>query len=1153
MGNEFNSTNDHGGAHETTDQFADILNQWESAYREHGRDLAPQQLAPHGDGALWSEIEEAIECLKRFDLQFVNTPAPNDSGGFEFEAPGYTHVDNIDEGGQGRVFLARESGLDRNVAIKQPRPAYAWHEQTRVLLEQEARIASRLEHPGVIPIYGIGKEANGQPFYVMRYVKHRRTLASEIEALHAMPDTPERTVAFKDLLRDFVTVCRTIEFAHHRGVVHRDIKPANIMVGEFGEVFVVDWGLAAGKVDSPSHWLTMVGAGTPGYMSPEQAVATEIEPPSDVFSLGATLYHILTGSPPYTGETRSDVLARVEACKFPPPVCRLERAPGLEAVCRKAMAKDPEDRYTAKALADDLGNYLAGEAVSAWQEPWTMRVGRWLKRRRALVTGVIAAVLVTLISVSVAAVLLAGKNNQLATANEALDNANQNLDGANQQLDGANRELQGANHRLRDTIDELEKSLYLNQFLGAYHAWRAGDLVRAGDTMQKMNPELASFELGYLQQLARGNRELIFEEGPRFSWIVVSENGNRALLQSYPSFGFLNFEKQEFGDPSFFENIATRFTQDDCAISPDGSLLAIYDDREGILEVHDTNTGRRLHAISIPGEPNNAYVRFVNNGTILFAHLDYSDEFGKIGLPHWRLQRLNATSGKPTGEAVDLPKEEYLAYVSRRGNRAIIYDTVSDKHPEIYKIENGDRQPVETRLFNDELVAFSRDETRIANVDRYGTAWLWNADTGDRLHSLPPHVGKINDIAFSADGSLVATAGADARIIVSEVKTRRLVATLIGHRNAVNAIRFLPDGKILSAGVDKTTALWSLTPPAMSQPYTGHGVRSIHFSSDGNEVYYAIENARSLPPVRVYHRPTEETRELPLQTNSLCMHTASGIAAGYTYENKLEIWNTQTSNKLATIDGVIESGPIAMSDDGRWIAAKSLKKSPLIDRRDGESETDIVARATVLLINVKEGRVVHELNAHEGEVFTFQFTGDSKRLGVVDSSGMMTLWNVEKGSLIDRVDVDVSKSQNSATFLWEMAFSPDGRWVAVSDTGAITIRNTDDHHIEHTIEEHAAMIEAYTFSPDSRRLATVSRDKSVKLWDVESGQLLMTLNGLTKPGSCIAFSPDGKQLAAGSSELTLTVDHRSYTGEIVIWRADRPEPAGGFGRPRTSN
>jgi serine/threonine-protein kinase len=312
----------------------------------------------------------------------------------------------------------------------------------------EAEITGRLEHPGIVPVYALGKNARGQPYYAMRFVKGE-SLKEAIAQFHARQaesghDVRQWNLGLRQLLGRFLDVCDAIAYGHSRGVLHRDLKPSNVMLGPYGETLVVDWGLAK-TVDRPESPAgerveltlrpasgsgiepTQMGSavGSPSYMSPEQAEGQlkDLGPTTDVYSLGATLYCLITGRAPFEGEDVGLILRQVRQGDFLPPR-RLAPLvpPALEAICLKAMAAKPGDRYpSAKALAKDVERWLADEPVSALPERGMQRLAGWLRRHRTWARAAAAAlVLVTLVS-SVSALLLtrAWRGAEAATARES--------------------------------------------------------------------------------------------------------------------------------------------------------------------------------------------------------------------------------------------------------------------------------------------------------------------------------------------------------------------------------------------------------------------------------------------------------------------------------------------------------------------------------------------------------------------------------------------------------------------------------------------------------------------------------------------------------------------------------------------------------------
>jgi hypothetical protein len=422
------------------------------------------------------------------------------------EAGRYKPLSFHAEGGLGVVFVAEDGELRRNVALKCMQQAAALDDDARARFLLEAEITSKLEHPGVVPVYGLGRDAAGRPYYAMRFI-HGATLADAVERFHAAAaDGSERPVELQRLIRRFVSVCETMAYAHARGVVHRDLKPSNIMLGAYGETLVVDWGLAkrleradegsGNPTPEPLRLLlqgdggrTVPGEvrGSPAYMSPEQARGEwdRIGRASDVYSLGATLYVLLTGRPPYAGRNTYETVEKVKAGACPPPRAVNPAVPKpLDAICCKAMRFEPGERYAGAAeLARDLERWLADEPVTAWREPWALRARRWLRRHQTLAAAAAASFLVAFASVAVA-------GWRLDVKNKALDKANTTLDERNRELEQTNRELTLAKitvERTNGTLERVNKTLDEQKTeLKQKNAQAENNLLRSYDLMSDL-------------------------------------------------------------------------------------------------------------------------------------------------------------------------------------------------------------------------------------------------------------------------------------------------------------------------------------------------------------------------------------------------------------------------------------------------------------------------------------------------------------------------------------------------------------------------------------------------------------------------------------------------------------------------------------------
>jgi serine/threonine-protein kinase len=430
--------------------------------QDHERSLAVLRVVP--------SVRDDLDDIPDFDLQasllylrladsdgndaHADSTADWDQDSAATDAEGRFRIVRFhDKGALGDVFVARDQQLHRIVALKRIKLDHATDRDKRARFVVEAEITGRLEHPGIVPVYGLGAYEDGRPFYAMRFIRGDN-LKSAIEQFHRAEeksrDSGERTLALLKLLRRYLDVCNAIDYAHSRGVLHRDLKPGNIMLGKYGETLVVDWGLAksVGRSENAPASVTMdertlvpqsgsdlrgteLGArlGTPAYMSPEQAAGRidGLGPASDVYSLGATLYCLLTGRAPFNDPDLAELLRKVEHGDFPPP--RKLKGwvdPALEAICLKAMATDPDERYrTPRALADDVEHWLADEPVTAWREPVSRQLKRWGRRHRLLVTSLGVTLIVAVAALAIGNLVVAQQRDRaeqsLAFARRVVD------------------------------------------------------------------------------------------------------------------------------------------------------------------------------------------------------------------------------------------------------------------------------------------------------------------------------------------------------------------------------------------------------------------------------------------------------------------------------------------------------------------------------------------------------------------------------------------------------------------------------------------------------------------------------------------------------------------------------------------------------------
>ena len=438
----------------------DLLKQLVSVYQETHPQLerTTAQIPTSSEGlADPTSIEGAIQNV----LASTSTFAEQATSDVRSESSSRVADDNrfvvkreLARGGLGTIFVAEDRQIPRDVALKEIPEKYAGNVDFTRRFMLEAEVTGALEHPGIVPIYALGSNETGRPYYAMRWIRGQ-SYRESIDRFYSRfseegGDASSQRLAFRKLLSQFISVCYAIHYAHERGVLHRDIKPDNIMLGPNNETVVVDWGIAkimdeaeptpeqsntepsqdndsdqqTGVMETlrirhhDSRAKTTVGVtvGTPAFMSPEQALGWNdtLTPASDVYSLGATLYYLLTGQASYTGRDAMEAVVVARTGEFPKPrEIRSEVPRPLEAICLKAMSGSIQDRYsTPVELAEEVEAFLADERVAAWPEPIWSRVRRWFRHHRAALTGVIASLSMGLLMLLTLSIVLTAANTR---------------------------------------------------------------------------------------------------------------------------------------------------------------------------------------------------------------------------------------------------------------------------------------------------------------------------------------------------------------------------------------------------------------------------------------------------------------------------------------------------------------------------------------------------------------------------------------------------------------------------------------------------------------------------------------------------------------------------------------------------------------------
>jgi WD40 repeat protein len=1020
---------------------------------------------------------------------------------------GYEILDVLGRGGMGVVYKARQLALHRVVALKMILAgAHADAEELR-RFRREAEAAARLQHPGIVQVFEIG-EHQGLPFMALEYCAG----GSLSRKLAGMPLPPREAARLTTTLAD------TLETAHQKQIVHRDLKPHNVLLTESGAPKVADFGLAR-KLDGASVG-THMGAviGTPSYMPPEQARGDQVGPAADVYALGAVLYELLTGRPPFLGPDAMAILSQI-FYKEPLPPHRLQPTvpPDLETICLKCLHKEPGRRYpAARDLAEDLRRFQAGEPIVARPVGRSERAWKWARRHpaRALVA-VLVALLALLLVVGGSIAWLWRQAEQTAERTEALrqqeaearHKAEQAQAGANaamadlnvqkKKADGLALDLFKANNNLKDANDEIQRLLYLDRVRLAWKEYESGEPLRARLLLQQCEEKHRHWEWHHLHLTL--SREL-------------------ATLTGHTGF----------------------VTQ--VAFSPDGQrLVSVSTDKT--MKLWDTATGKEI--ATLPGH------------TSFIRHVTFSPDGQRLASASedTTVKLWNGTDGKALATLAGHTRAVAHAAFSPDGQRLAsasldwtvkLWDVVAGK--EVITLEHQHTVPGESQLFNSAHAVFSPDGKRLASACSDKTVKIWDTATNQEIAALQGHTDLVTDLAFHPDGQRLASASADSTVKVWDVATARDVLTLKGHTFAVLRVAFSPDGqRLASSGPDgqnppiigpvrvklwdaktgneivtlgpdvrvefgpdghhfaltsnTTVKLWDMamtdrvegTPVAVLGGHSGLITR-VAFSPDGQR----LASASADHTVKLYTVTGTELTPLWGHTGTVQHVAFSPVAkrlASAGMDGVVKLWDTTTGKNVATLGG--HGGPVmrlAFSTDGQLLASASMDK-------------------TVKLWDASTDQEIASLVGHGEAVIHVAFSPDGKRLASASFDKTVRLWDPATGQVI----ATLGGHDEWVT----CAFSPDSRFLASASVGrTVKLWHASTGQEIATLAGHSNRIFHVAFSPDSKQLASASDDKTVKLWDTTTGKELATLSGHTGVVNYVAFSPNGRHLASASEDGT---------------------------------
>jgi WD40 repeat protein/serine/threonine protein kinase len=1065
-------------------------------------------------------------------LEDLATSAPSEAqpgrteGVTSIGPPGYELLDEVGRGGMGVVYRARDLALGRDVAVKLLADRYPLNSPAAERFVNEARITGQLQHPGIPAVHQVGRLPDGRPFLAMKLIK-----GCTLETI--LKDRPDVSAERGRLLAVFDAVCQAVGYAHAHRVIHRDLKPANVMVGAFGEVQVMDWGLAKvlgeegtdAVADGPTPevtraWTqvsptpeagshTQAGSlvGTPAYIPPEQAAGelAKVDERADVFGLGAVLTVILTGQPPYVGETVESVRVRAVRGELDDCFARLDGSgaePELVALCKQCLAFEPADRpRDAGAVAEAVARLrsAAEERARTAERETAAADARSAEQRRkrrwqlAAAGAVMAALVCGLV----------GLGAYLRTQARA-----------NADLEAKNSDLAAANVREKQAKDELETTLYLNRIDLANRELLENKLDQAEELLDQCPADRRGWEWDYLKRMCRV--EPLTVQGQLGGWLQKA------------------------------------------AFSPDGQRLAsVSDDKR--VKVWDATTGREL--FTLPGTEGVLCTAFRPDDEHRLVTGDASGAVTEWDMTTRQAVRTIGRHAAAVGALAFSPDGRRLASACA-DTTVKVYDATTGQ---LLHLLDCRGRPALT-------VAFSPDGRQLASGHVNGTVMIWDVLPGKELHTLHGHSNPVPAVAFSPDGRRLASAGFDQTVKIWEVATGRETLTLRGHILLVNGVVFLDGGRrVASVGGDKTLKIWDATTGDVVLSLRGHsqGVTGLASSPDGRRLA-SVSQDRTL---RIWDA-TPAGAQAGSNVQTLRGHTEAIWALAFSsdghhlasagWDATVRVWDTTGGEVFTFRKHVRTIFSVAFSPDGRRIASGSAREAEgepvelkVWDANNGREVLQPVANgreafcvayspgdgrwiaagndSQVTVWDATTGQVVHTFEEHgarvfglTGQIFGLAFSPDGHRLATLKITGMVSIYDATGWPETFSPEPRITFRANKTVRQYSLAFSPKGdRLVLPGDKNTIQIWDVTADKPPSTplltLRGHTDQVWGVAVSRDGQWVASGGEDNMVRLWDAQTGELIHSFRGHSSIVSRVAFSPDGKRLASASFDKTVKV------------------------------
>ncbi len=1121
----------------------------------------------------------------------------------------YELLEEIARGGMGVVFKARQVSLNRIVALKMILAGQLASEADVQRFHAEAEAAANLDHPNIVPIYEVG-EHEGQHYFSMKFIDGGSLLEGVRGEGSGVSQESQRATA-----QLIATVARAVHHAHQRGILHRDLKPGNILLqkDEGGRMkdektpadssfilhpssfspHVTDFGLAKRVTGDTGQTRTGAIVGTPSYMAPEQARAEKgLTTAVDVYSLGAMLYELLTGRPPFKAETPLETLRQVTDDEPTSPRSlngQINR--DLETICLKCLEKDPRRRYeSAAALAEDLERWLSGDPIIARPStPWE-RVRRWIKRRPTLSS------LIFLLTVIASLILrddrrrrqderkTSSRNSaELKAKSAALARETRAKQEAKRQEQIARRYFYGSDINLAQQALENQNSIQLMAALERQIPKKGEDDYR-------------TFEWHYLWGLAHRERLTLDRATNPISHMAYTPDGKKLVTVAKGEVKMWDSatgrEEGAFLLPS--ETISY------LAISPDGAKLAVgikpaerqsrpkgaqsvkeaEADKEAKTEPHrvelwDLTTGERISKLETGNDSIEA-LAFSKDGSTLMIAEEISDilartqsaspltvrKWGfsqghvktvKLASMGWKLPlgvsgvRFAADGATVTACGTGVPSNAGSPNLLKQILDPMWASKALEGVAFTWDCDNGaSKHTTRWRSKGVWRMELSGDGDKVAATDYDGTLNLRQLSTNSDLPTPVVRPSLFVSVTFAPDGQTLAVTGEDGTVRIWDIQAGKQIAAYVGNTKSVSAMAFAPDGRSVATCLDQTVKVWEVTRTPEPVAISFAPLRSMLDELSPPKVTFIPNGERMLiahgPQVTIWDLTTakEVGRLKRYQRAAVKNPTEKDIVDAFT-PALVSALAVSLNNRLVAVSGnkgtsihdlVTGEETAQLSDEGCITAVPSFSS---------DGALLVVSEMTV----VPSARRTKAWNVKGWQPRTDPVTESLGHIQAFSSDGKRCLSDRHGDLSVRRLavcqfpggEVCFEREFTGMFPASPVALSPDGHEVAVSTIdGAVQLWRGETGPVKTVLRGHTNAITALAFTTDGLTLATASGDGTVKLWDPATGQERMTLRSQGNTPRHLAFAPDGKTLAV--TWKPLNVSDKEKPTQVMLYRAD---------------